>query len=87
MHETARGDKQEVDVRAPGSAYRLDVLAKLPGLKKLDGVPVTPEEADAARARTGSAMPGTAKGNTAGGVGTGGLGETMKPKTPAGDAA
>ena len=50
MHETARGDKQEVDVRAPGSAYRLDVLAKLPGLKKLDGVPVTPEEADAARA-------------------------------------
>ena len=83
VFEAARGEKGDVDVRAPGSAYRLDVLAKLPFLKKLDGVPVTPEEAEAARNRTpgGSALPGTAKG-TAGGQ-SGGLGETVKPKTPA----
>ena len=83
MFEAARGEKQDVNVLAPGSEYRLDVLKRLPGLKKLDGVPVTPEEAEQARSRTpgGSALPSTAKG-TAGGAGAG-LGETQKPKTPA----
>ena len=85
VFEAARGEKGEVNVLAPGSAYRLDVLKVLPGLKKLDGVPVTPEEAEAARSRTPggtAAAPSTAKGGTAGGAGAG-LGETTKPKTPA----
>ena len=84
VFEAAKGEKAEVNPLASGSAYRLEVLSRLPGLKKLDGGPVTPEEAEAARSRTpgGSATaPSTAKGATAGGAGAG-LGETSKPKTP-----
>ncbi|KAK9908456.1 hypothetical protein WJX75_008207 [Coccomyxa subellipsoidea] len=36
---------------APGSPeYRMEVLKRLPGLKKLDGVPVDPEERESAKA-------------------------------------
>ncbi|CAL8469249.1 g8790 [Coccomyxa elongata] len=35
----------------PGSPeYRIEILKRLPGLKKLDGVPVDPEEREAAKA-------------------------------------
>ena len=33
-----------------GSMWRIEVLKILPGLKKLDGIPVEPEEREAAQA-------------------------------------
>ena len=43
------------DPQTLGSQWRIDVLKILPKLKKLDGVPVEPEEREAAQAATDSA--------------------------------
>ena len=47
LHETA-AKAQDVPMSAPGCPYRLEVLRRLPNLKMLDGVAVTPEELEAA---------------------------------------
>jgi hypothetical protein len=47
LHETA-AKAQDVPTATPGCPYRLEVLRRLPNLKKLDGVAVTPEELESA---------------------------------------
>ena len=82
LFEAAKGEKGDPAAPlVPGNPYRLDVLIRVPNLKKLDGVPVDAEERDAARAKaaaTSSGLGSTMKS---------GLGDTLKPKTPSGDAA
>ena len=41
----------------PGNPYRLDVLIRVPNLKKLDGVPEDAEEREAARAKAAGQTP------------------------------
>jgi len=70
--------KADGPTSAIGCSYRLEVLRRLPGLKKLDGVAIDADEREAAAAagrpggtlmgtggRSGSVMAGTTTGRTA----------------------
>lgn len=68
VHEVARAEGPPT---ALGCTYRLEVLRRAPGLKKLDGVAVEPEEREAARAGGGArtANPAPSRGGDGGGAG------------------
>lgn len=61
LYESAKADGPPAAI---GSTYRCEVLRHVPGLKKLDGVAVDPEERDQARL------------HSSGGLGASGLGQT-----------
>jgi dynein light chain 1, axonemal len=79
---------------ALGCAYRIDILRRLPNLKKLDGVTVDMDERAAARKAAGGAMLNNSMGQTtrsAGSAGSaevaaagdGGAASVAAPQTPA----
>ncbi len=86
LHDAAKADGPPA---ALGSTYRIEILRKLPNLKKIDGVTVDPDERDTARNKTAGGggtkpftpgtAPNTAAPGTAKSAGGGGLGDTQPP--------
>jgi len=67
--------KSDGPTGAIGCAYRLDVLRRLPGLRKLDGIAIDPDEREAARAGKTGSLGGT--GNKTLGATAGAAGSTL----------